>query len=29
MEIRNGKVIRSCVYWDTGHLLSQLDVMPG
>ena len=28
-EIRNGKVIRTCVYWDTGHLLRQLGVMPG
>jgi steroid delta-isomerase-like uncharacterized protein len=28
-EIRNGKVVRSCVYWDTGHLLRQLGVMPG
>jgi steroid delta-isomerase-like uncharacterized protein len=25
-EIRNGKVVRSCVYWDTGHLLRQLTV---
>jgi hypothetical protein len=21
-EIRNGKIVRSWVYWDTGHLLS-------
>jgi steroid delta-isomerase-like uncharacterized protein len=28
-EIRNGKVIRTSVYWDTGHLLRQLGVMPG
>ena len=26
MEIRNDKVIRSYVYWDTGHLLRQLGV---
>jgi steroid delta-isomerase-like uncharacterized protein len=28
-EIRNGKVVRSYVYWDSGHLLRQLGVMPG
>ena len=27
-EIRNGKVARSWVYWDTGHLLRQLGVLP-
>ena len=27
-EIKNGKIIRSWVYWDTGHLLRQLGVMP-
>jgi steroid delta-isomerase-like uncharacterized protein len=27
-EIRNGKVARTWVYWDTGHLLRQLGVMP-
>jgi steroid delta-isomerase-like uncharacterized protein len=26
-EIRNGKIVRSWVYWDTGHLLRQLGVM--
>ena len=29
MEVRNGTVVRSFVYWDTGHLLRQLGVMPG
>jgi len=28
-EVRNGKVVRTWVYWDTGHLLRQLGVMPG
>jgi steroid delta-isomerase-like uncharacterized protein len=28
-EIRNGKAIRTWGYWDTGHLLRQLGVMPG
>jgi steroid delta-isomerase-like uncharacterized protein len=27
-EVRNAKVARSSVYWDTGHLLRQLGVMP-
>ena len=26
-EIRNGKIVRSWAYWDTGHLLRQLGVM--
>jgi len=29
MEVRNSTVVRSFVYWDTGHLLRQLGVMPG
>jgi ketosteroid isomerase-like protein len=28
-EVRNGEIVRSWVYWDTGHLLRQLGVMPG
>src|SRR6266581_3106616 len=28
VEIRNGKVARTWVYWDTGHLLRQLGVLP-
>ena len=28
VEIRNGKVARIWVYWDTGHLLRQLGVLP-
>jgi steroid delta-isomerase-like uncharacterized protein len=28
VEIKNGKVVRSWVYWDTGHLLRQLGVLP-
>ena len=28
-EIRNGKTVRTWVYWDTGHLLRQLGVLPG
>ena len=28
-EIRNGKAVRTWVYWDTAHLLRQLGVMPG
>jgi steroid delta-isomerase-like uncharacterized protein len=27
-EIKNGRVIRGWVYWDTGHLLRQLGVLP-
>ena len=27
-EIRNGKIVRSWLYWDTGHLLRQLGVLP-
>jgi steroid delta-isomerase-like uncharacterized protein len=27
-EIRNGKAIHTWGYWDTGHLLRQLGVMP-
>ena len=27
-EIKNGKIIRSWIYWDTGHLLRQLGIMP-
>jgi len=27
-EIRNGKVVREWVYWDTGNLLRQLGVPP-
>jgi hypothetical protein len=28
-EIKNGKMVRQWIYWDTGHLLRQLGVMPG
>jgi steroid delta-isomerase-like uncharacterized protein len=28
-EIKNGKIVRQWIYWDTGHLLRQLGVMPG
>jgi steroid delta-isomerase-like uncharacterized protein len=28
-EIRNGKIVRQWIYWDTGHLLRQLGLMPG
>ncbi len=28
-EIRNGKSVHDWVYWDTGHLLRQLGVLPG
>jgi steroid delta-isomerase-like uncharacterized protein len=28
-ELRNGKIVRQWLYWDTGHLLQQLGVMPG
>jgi steroid delta-isomerase-like uncharacterized protein len=27
-EIRNGKIVREWVYWDTGNLLRQLGVLP-
>ncbi len=27
-EIKNGKVVHTWVYWDTGHLLRQLGVLP-
>jgi predicted ester cyclase len=27
-EIKDGKIIRQWIYWDTGHLLRQLGVMP-
>jgi predicted ester cyclase len=29
VEIRDGKAVRTWVYWDTAHLLRQLGVMPG
>jgi steroid delta-isomerase-like uncharacterized protein len=28
LEIKNGKVAHDRIYWDTGHLLRQLGVMP-
>jgi len=28
-EIKNGKIVRQWIYWDTGHLLRQLGVLPG
>jgi steroid delta-isomerase-like uncharacterized protein len=28
LEIRNGKVTRQWIYWDTGHLLRQLGALP-
>ena len=27
-EIKNGKAVRTWGYWDTGHLLRQLGIMP-
>jgi len=27
-EIKNGKIVHTRVFWDTGHLLRQLGVMP-
>ncbi len=27
-ELRSGKLVREWVYWDTGHLLRQLGVLP-
>jgi predicted ester cyclase len=27
-EIKNGKIVHGWIYWDTGHLLRQLGVMP-
>ena len=27
-EIKNGKIVRGWVYWDSGHLLRQLGVLP-
>jgi steroid delta-isomerase-like uncharacterized protein len=27
-EIKNGKIIRGWTYWDSGHLLRQLGVLP-
>jgi len=28
-EFKNGKTVRQWIYWDTGHLLRQLGVLPG
>jgi steroid delta-isomerase-like uncharacterized protein len=27
-QVRSGKVVRDWIYWDTGHLLRQLGVLP-
>ncbi|MGH7324670.1 MAG: ester cyclase [Candidatus Rokuibacteriota bacterium] len=29
VQLRNGKVLNSWIYWDTGNLLRQLGVLPG
>jgi steroid delta-isomerase-like uncharacterized protein len=28
-EFKNGKIVHQWIYWDTGHLLRQLGVLPG
>ena len=28
-EVKNGKLVREWVYWDTGNLLRQIGVLPG
>jgi predicted ester cyclase len=27
-EVRNGKLVREWIYWDTGNLLRQIGVLP-